>query len=105
MDQVGCESALRSNTNVKYCYYCYRYYYYTILSKSSTRVTDSTVRFHFQSKACRTADFRDAWERKGRLNTPWVGQGKAPLPIKTDKENRDPVLLLQGAIWMGHWNL
>ena len=40
-------------------------------------------------------------KEKGRLSTSWVGQGKASLLIKTDKENRDPVLLLHGAIWMG----
>lgn len=59
----------------------------------------------FQSKACPTADLRDAREEQVE-RAPAGDDRERPLSqLKTEKEDREPVLLLHGVIWMGHMEL
>lgn len=99
MDQVGCESALKSHTTVKQYYYCcYDDYYYTILSKYDTEVIDTIVKLGFQNKAYPIADFRDAVGKK-RKTEQELGGDKGFLTDK-DKKNTDPTVILHNIIWM-----
>lgn len=64
MGQVGCESALKSNTTIK------NYYNNTILSESGTQVTESIVKMGFQN--C-------YWTELGPINSVVVSQKTTPI--------------------------
>lgn len=99
MDQIGCESVLKSHTTVKQYYYCCYDYYHTILSKFGTEVIDAIVKLGFQNKAYQTVDFIDAVGKK-RKTEQELGGDKGFLTDK-DKKNTDPtVVMLHNIIWM-----
>lgn len=92
MDQLGCESALKSYTNAKHYYYCN-----TIMSKSSTQLLTQLINRVFKTQFSQWLNLELGREKKERLSTSSVVT-KVSLLINTDKKNIDSVLMLHSII-------